>query len=252
MDDRLQYASMLEIPVNTCNVTYKQGKKKVSKRKKEGELLKEQVLKKVNEQQLQEKEEQFCEQPVAEKEEAVFDDETKIKPRKKLKLKFSIIGVQLALIIGLTATILITNALYPNSGINVFMRGVFGVDGAQSVDERVYTDFSPVISSQGVLSVNDGVITVTGEGSVYSSCEGEVTSLTQSEDGTFTMEIMHSSNFSSVFSGLNYAYCEVGDKVFGTIPVGFVNEQVSLCFKNSQGVVINDYTVEGNAVIWAV
>ena len=49
MDDRLQYASMLGIPVNTCSVTLKQGKQKAKKRKKiDSEQVKQQLLDKVN------------------------------------------------------------------------------------------------------------------------------------------------------------------------------------------------------------
>ena len=50
MNEKLQYASMLEIPVNTCNVTYKPIKKRRLKRKKHpsSEEVKNELLKKVN------------------------------------------------------------------------------------------------------------------------------------------------------------------------------------------------------------
>ena len=67
------------------------------------------------------------------------------------------------------------------------------------------------------------------------------------------MEIKVSDNFVSVFSGLKYAYAEVGDKVYGNIPVGYVGEEeLRMCFKSGDGTVITDYTVEDGAVLWAV
>ena len=50
MNEKLQYASMLEIPVSTCNVTYKPTKKRRFGRKKSAatEDVKKELLKKVN------------------------------------------------------------------------------------------------------------------------------------------------------------------------------------------------------------
>ena len=50
MNEKLQYASMLEIPVSTCNVSVKPAKKRLFSKKKKvnHEQVKEQLVKKVN------------------------------------------------------------------------------------------------------------------------------------------------------------------------------------------------------------
>ncbi len=174
------------------------------------------------------------------------------------KFKVSVIGVQLVAIGILVATIFLTNALVPNSGLNVFFRSVFG-GGATTVtakvDDRTYADFKPVIpvaSTEG-LSVKDGVMTLSLSGSVYSPCDGKVSSLTFNEEtGKYDLTITHSENFKTVFSGIDYAYTEVGGAVFSNIPVGYIKEGATMCFCGENGKVITDYTLKDNAVQWAV
>ena len=50
MNEKLQYASMLEIPVNTCNITLSPIKKRKFKRKKkeDAEVVKNKLIEKVN------------------------------------------------------------------------------------------------------------------------------------------------------------------------------------------------------------
>ena len=50
MNEKLQYATMLEIPVSTCNVTFRPTKKKRTKTKKQQnpEVVKEKLLSKIN------------------------------------------------------------------------------------------------------------------------------------------------------------------------------------------------------------
>ena len=54
-----------------------------------------------------------------------------------------------------------------------------------------------------------------------------------------------------MISGLDHAYAEINDQVFGNIPVGYAGESgIEMCFLGSDGAVITDYTLEGNAVVW--
>ena len=247
MDDRLQYASMLGIPVNTSSVTVTQGKSKIKKRKKvDSEQVKQQLVDKVNMlSDVQPTEQSMQEEQSASPTASV----TPKKPSRKLKLKVSTVAVQVVIIIALIATIFVTNSVYPNSGLNVFMRAVFGQNTQQ--DLREYTDFTPTLSA-GTVTFSDGVINLKGEGSVYSSMDGKVESLTKDQNGKYTMQIRHSQNFLSVFSGIDYAYCQTGDLVYGTIPVGFVKEEVNLSFVSGDGAVIVNYTIVDDTVIWAV
>lgn len=279
MNEKLQYAEMLEIPVNTCNITYKHTAKK-SRKKKKGEMpeqAKEMLIEKVN---AEEPEEVFMqgEQPLDEgsqiENEQVVDEvqqETALeteqsqqnyvavrrtdKVKKKRKFKFSIIGIEVVAIFALIATILITNALVPNSAINTIMNGTFGQGSTVTkVDERIYSQFSPILpveSTDGVI-VERGVMSFTRGGSLYSPCDGKITGLVKDVDGSYTVEITHSQNFKTVFSGVDYAYCADGDKVYSNIPVGYITDGATMCFYDGSNGAITDYTIEQNAVKWEV
>ncbi len=260
MNEKLQYASMLEIPVNTCNVTLTPVKKGRKKRKKavDSESIKQELIEKINEKS---ENMQVPVQPSKEMDELVDEqvEEQEItasvgkKESSKRARGFSIIGAQVAVIGILIATIFLTNALYVDSGINVFLREVFKVEQTATVDDREYDDFTPVLSMDGAeVSLTDGIMSFTGKGSVYSPCDGVVSSITQTEDGKYTMEITHSTNFKSVISGIDYAYAGLEQKVYGNIPVGYVTAGVTACFKNQDDVVISDYQIVDGSVVWAV
>ena len=159
MNDKLQYATMLEIPVNTCSITEIPKTNKRGRRKKavNPESVKQELIKKVNlDENMETNESQVGEQAsseqnriaeeyteqlkqgeaeaqtveTAEQEEKVEEQEKQtsatvrsVKQQEraeKPKFKFSVIGVQLAVIAVLAATIFLTNAFYADSGINVF------------------------------------------------------------------------------------------------------------------------------------
>ena len=269
MNEKLQYATMLEIPVNTANITFKPSKKRrKTKRKADNpEAVKEELLLKVNAES--ETENELAETDavlpqVSDEELSAVNEETieenaeeyvsasVHKKRKKPLFKFSAITAEVIAVIALIATIFLTNAFYADSAINVFMRKVFSPSVSQTAQELTYEDFSPVIKFNGAMSVENGVISFTGSGSVYAPADGTVASVAQEEDGTFTMTIAHSALFSSKISGLSYAYLNDGDSVYGNIPVGYVKDNgFTMCF-NSDGGLITDYTLENNAVLWAV
>ena len=293
MNDKLQYATMLEIPVSTCNITEipKTNKRGRKKKKVNPETVKQELIEKVNsvqdgaekiekpeERQIIDQaqiEQEYSEQLRAEEtqspelleqpEQEVMAEEHQesatvrsIKEREKTekpKFKFSIIGVQLAVIAVLAATIFLTNAFYADSGINVFFRNVFGNGEVVSTDARTYDKFSPVIAmgnNQGVV-LTDGVISFGGEGSVYAPCDGVVSSLTRDENGKFVMEITHSENFKSLITGVDYVYAGLNDKVYRTIPVGYLDaDGATMCFTRADGSVINNYKIIDNMVVWAV
>ena len=267
MNEKLQYAEMLEIPVNTCNVVYKPSKKKKPSKRKEqlADKLKEEIIQKVN----QESQDEILDQPITdsqveEKEieypEEVEETTTKVTVKKsrlkgiKLPFKANVIAVQLIVIGALLATIFLTNSLVPNSGINTFMKSLFGKESATVVSSVNYQDFSPNLptSHQNVTLNSDGVMTINGKGSVYSPCDGTITDV-YVENDKYTVEISHGKNFKTVFYGIDYAYGEVGDNVFATIPVGYVLEGGSTaCFTDANGTIISNYSILDNQVVWAV
>ncbi len=285
MNEKLQYAEMLEIPVSTCNITYRPPKKKRFnvKKKVDCEEVKELLLKKVNQDEentqpqdlvIEEKqeieneekeafiEEEGKEEQNLEKTDNYVEDTERTvtvrkyqKPKKSLKERFKIgvVGIELVVIGILAATIFLTNALNQNSGINVFMRSVFGTQSSNPVDNKVYTDFTPTlpVDNFSALSVDGGVMTISGEESVYSPCDGTISSVVQGEDGKYLVEITHNDNFKTTFSGLDYVYCGEGDIVYSTLPVGYVDgADAKMCFYSEGDTLITDYVIEDETLVW--
>ncbi len=259
MNEKLQYASMLEIPVNTCNVTVRTGKARKKKKKVDAEQVKSKLINKVNAEVegttfIPEQEEFVQEEVVPEIEEEKQVQNVQNKNEKRRK-SFSVIGAQIAVIGILIATIFLTNAFYPKSGINVLLNEVFSIEQVDESDMRTYKDFAPVLAVDDniQIAVEGGAITLTGESSVYSPCDGKVSSVVKGEDGKFSITVEHNKNFSTVLSGLDHAFCNQGDKVFGNIPVGYIRDGgAQMCFYGAEGQMISDYQLQGSSVIWAV
>lgn len=262
MNEKLQYATMLEIPVSTCSVSSVKPKRKRFARKKKvsDEQIKEQLLNKINAEEITDGQTVLEEQAIEPLQEAQPEIEQaentasvySTKPKKK-RLGFNIVGVQLAIIGVLIGVIFLTNAVYADSGINVFLRNVFGVESS-AVDTREFDDFTPVINmgDNYNLSLENGVITFAGEGSVYSACDGIVQSVVKGEDDKYTLEIEHSKNFKSVISGVERVYVKEGDTVKAKIPVGYLEpDGATMCFMGSSGEIIEDYQIENDTVVWA-
>ena len=255
MNEKMQYASMLEMPVNTCSVTVKEVKRKGLRKKRDVDSVKEQLINKVNAEQEQLAEENGeVEEVLLEQNEIVKSSAVVSKVEKKKRSKLTIIGAQFIIIGALVATIFLTNAFYPESGINVFMREVFGTGSQEvSVDERLYEQFAPVIALDdgASLSLENGVMNFSGKGSVYSPCDGTVGSITKQEDGTFSIEVFHSANFSTCIDGLEHLYVENGQQVFFNIPLGYsMDNGASMCFKGASGEVISNYQIIDDWVVW--
>ncbi len=261
MNEKLQYASMLEIPTTSCHVTFKPMKKGKSKKKKDvsPETVKQELLDKVNS-NANEGDSQTDLSETAPLllgdgiEETTQTESVTINKKVKKPFKISVVGVQLAVVVLLIGVIALTNALNANSGINVFMRSLFSPTATPTVDEREFNEFAPVITMGEEVSLSEsGVLTVIGEGSVYSPCDGVVSSVTALEDGSYTVEIAHSENFSTLISGLTFVYMMEGEDVYANIPVGYMSEiPASLCFLDADGAVITGYEIVDSAVVWAV
>ena len=281
MNEKLQYATMLEIPVNTCNITYKPSKKRrlFKKKIKNPDAVKEELLLKVNSESetFREPSDAAAENsamPVVENteesmaaEQEIAVDTTKTdeisdavttvsasvhKKRRRPVFKFTAVTAEIVAVFALVAVIFLTNAFYKDSAINVFMRKVFSPTATETAREKTYDEFAPVMNFNGDVSLNDGVISCTGSGSVYAPVDGVVSSVNREENGTYTMNIATSGAFSTVISGLTYAYLGTGDTVYGNIPVGYVTDGgFTVCFNSGENV-ITEYTIENGAVLWAV
>lgn len=242
MNEKLQYADMLEIPVSTTSITYKRIKKKRAKKPKvSSEDVKNELIEKVN-------------APL----ELTGQDQEIVETQVRSKRKgFSIVSLQLCVIALLVVVILVSTVTNPNSGINVFLNQVFGGEQiVDSIDERTYEQFSPVFaSSESGLEyvIENGNTTVNGTGTAYAPVDGKVESITLDGEGKYSLTVYHSENFSSVISGLTFCYADVGDQIKAKIPVGYSAEKTfTLCFLDGNDAVLTGYQIVNNQVVWGV
>ena len=242
MNEELDYAEMLEIPVETVTV-----KRKEHKRKGKETDLQEQLVEQVNDR---------MEEP-----DPTFAESTQIvreaKPvEKHPKLARRIILGEFVMVCALCLAIFLTNIFLPESAINTFMRGLFQGNTA-TADTRVYTDFtlSPVVNeyTDAEIAVSEtGVLSFTAECSVYAPCEGTVTSVSGDKATGYTLELKHSDNFSTIMSGLDSVYLSVGDKARTTLPLGHSDGEgeVRVMFYAGNALITN-CTVNGAELAWS-
>ena len=269
MNEKLSYAEMLDIPY-TSSVTVKRAKPRrhFGKKKVSVDEIKETLIEKINsEEKTDEQNSPVLETPETPSEEHQESSPTVImsnenteseassvsykKPKKAKKKR--VIGIQLAVIGVLSLGIFLTNALIPGSGINLFLNEVFG-SNSQTVDLREYTDFTPEIPTamKGVY-LDGGVVGVSEKSSVYSFVNGVVEEVTRDAIGKYSVKVMHSENFSTVITGLDYCYAEKGGKVLKNVPVGYCKSGgAKLCFYDQFDAVIVNFTLSDNQVLWAV
>ncbi len=244
MNQELEYAQMLEVPVSTVSVVKKKSVFKRRPREEEEDNLKEQVVDSVNERMG----------------DYVYAEDLSVPPKPE-KSAFAatlsdksgkILMIEIVAACLLAVGIFLTNVFMPNSAINTFITSLT----QESTTEAAYTDFelNSVVSdlSDAEVSVSDsGVITFTAECAVYPVTNGEVATVTELESGGYSVEIAHTSSFRSVMSGLTQVYYEPGDTVLGNIPVGYSDgsREVSVSMYND-GELLNCYTLSGTVPVW--
>lgn len=284
MNEEIEYAEMLEIPLSTVNVERKRRKNKKWGEKK----LKDTLIERVNDRL-----ENSAEPPLAIEEEGelLFDssveridtvrlysegeernifnerlqaDDFPLEERKYIRPTFDknnlvkkIIKGEFAAICLLCGGIFLTNVFLPNSAINTFFRALNN-PVETNADAREYNEFvlSSIVgeySSNQVTLSKEGVLSFTGEGCVYPIVDGKVLEASKTEEG-YTVKIAHSDNFSEVILGLDYLYYEVGDEVKANVPIGYSSGerevQVSMY---SQKTLLNCFELsEGNELNWVV
>ena len=263
MNDKLQYAKMIEIPESSASISYAVPKKKRLFSKKESGVKKE-VLDKVNGDSpikgdnilpvLYDKISENGADLTEDKENVKEENPTETITFKRKK-KFGIVAFEFVLIGLLFATILITNIILPDSAINKLINGTANISAVET-DERIYSDFKVVFNDneKSVIAVNDGVITLSSAGSVYLPLEGKVVSRDISEDGKITLTVEHNKNFKTVVSGLDMAYATVGEAVFNNLPVGYISGEnpAQMTFIGQDGAAITNYTVRDGEIVWQV
>ena len=255
MSESIDYAEMLEIPVNTLNVVKKRG------RKKKEEDLKNRVVERVNE-RLEERAEAPAQEAFAETQESIlaeeereeagrvaesedvtdYGEETAVKPKKRF-FDSRILIAEFVAVCALCAAILLTNIFMPNSAINTFFENIAGgTTETVKTDDRTYSELTlgRVVSDDIACSV-------------YAPFGGKIANVSQT-DGVYTVEIEHTTSFTSVITGLSEAYWAAGDTVYTTIPVGYSRGESEVSVRMyDESSLISSYTVnEENDIVWNV
>ena len=133
--------------------------------------------------------------------------------------------------------------------MNLLFKSVFG--GEKSVtDNRFAKDFTLELpaNSEGV-SLNDGVLTVNGEYSLYPVCEGTISKVEQNADGLYTLTIFHSENFSSIIEGADHVYFKEGEKVNKNVPVCHTSDTAKV-YLYQNGSLLTDYATVENSIVF--
>ena len=290
MNEEIEYAEMLEIPVSTVNVVRKQRKRKKSDtavipapQTEEPITMKETVIATVNEKMSarEEFEASLIDttqegaidfDPIPERIDTVrlYTDEGidgelsptdyplneggryafNLKPR-ALRLALNIeFGVACAL----CGAIFLTNVFMPNSAINTFFRALNTptADAAKS-----YTDFAlaAVVSelSDAELSLSpSGVLSLTDDCHIYPGADGKVGEVTKNEEGLYTIKVCYSDSFTGVFNGLDTVYYAVGDEVKTNVPIGYTaGEKEVQVTMYSNGRLLNCFQLtDENCLAW--
>lgn len=241
MNEELDYAEMLEIPVETVTV------KRKSKKKHREPDLQEQLVEQVNDRMESEQDPAYAESTPIER---------AVRPQKTGRAH-KILIAEFAAACALVATIFFTNIFMADSAINTFVRGLFQ-GSAETTDTRGYADFklSPVVNeyTDVEIAVSDtGVMSFTAKCSVYAPCDGTVSSISGDAESGYAVEIRHSDSFSTILSGLDTVYCAEGEAVKSNLPLGYTDGEgeVRVMFY-SDGTLLNCYTVDGeNGLAWS-
>lgn len=255
------YQDMIEIPVSTCEMVVLPKKKKrknvkkkvIDKVNKKAQTIGDEA--KVKEKKVKtEKIPDFEEKPYGETE--YFDsnysktsgavvEPTKVKIKGKKFLNFDIVSIQVVAVFVLIVGILLTNIFWENSGINRLIATVFN---RETVVEKDYSDFKLSAPKNGEVTLGEGVISISGEGSIYSPCEGVVSKVEKNGE-KYTVTINHSDKFYSEFKNLDLCYFEEGESVFLQVPVAYCYDGCEMRMY-SDSVLLTNYVIADGSIVW--
>ncbi len=259
------YLKMLEMPVNSCDVVIKPARKKKKN-------VVDEVIKKVNENQTEETavkeveekpEKQAVKRKIPKlnvKEFAKKINSKVVKSSKKPKTKkvkpvesvtvkntkFDIVSVQVVAIFVLIIGIILTNIFWEDSGMNNLLRQVFNKE--ETFSSAVYSSFSAYSPSKtDSVTLNEGVMVVS-QGACYAPCNGVVENVSEN-NGKYTVTVRHSDSFTTVMSGLEYSYLQVGENAYSNVPVGYSTGEITVSmFENDA--LLTAYGLNGNSIVW--
>ncbi len=286
MNEEIEYAEMLEIPVSTVNVVRKRRKKKSAhvSSLEEAASLKSTVIDAVNDRMDEDASASVLE---SNKEEGKLDfegdgeridtvrlystangdgalypedyelnDGGRYENKALSKASKIALQVEFGLACALCGAIFLTNVFLPNSAINTFFRAL-NTPTEDAASKRPYSDFvlASVVSdlSDAELTLSpSGVLSFTDECCVYPAADGKVSELTKNEDGAYTVKISYSDSFTGVLHGLDAVYYTVGDTVKTNVPIGYsFGEREVQVTMYSDGILLNCFELtEENCLAW--
>lgn len=251
------YAAMIEIPVESTEIITKKRRFRFGG----GDDAKQKLMHAINDEQTEDCDEEIVPETDSVSVTTVKREKAKQKRRGRdnangeaKKVGFDVITAQIAVVVALLLTVLLTNIFWQDSGINKLVKSVFTenteITEEQDVSYDKFAATSPVRTSD--LSLSEGVMTFSGKGSIYSVADGVVTKVTQNEDKTDKKDISitYSPSFSAVISGVDFSYYEVGDKVYKSVPVCYSAGGDVKVYLYSNGKLLTNYTVDNGKIVW--
>jgi hypothetical protein len=290
MNEEIEYAEMLEIPVSTVNVVRKHRKRKRSELsappavQHEEPAIKDTVIASVNEKMsdAETSTDAFANEvneegaidfdPTPERIDTVrlysdngeegalypedyeLNDGDRYEMNRKSKALRIALGIEFGVAGALCGAIFLTNVFIPGSAINTFFRALnTPVEDAA----KPYTDFTlaAVISdlSDAELTLSPaGVLSFTDDCQVYPAADGKVGEITKNESGFYTVKVTYSDSFTGVFQGLDTVYYTVGEKVKTNVPIGYTAGEAEVqVTMYSDGSLLNCFELtEENCLAW--
>lgn len=259
MEQGLEYAQMLEIPVSTVSVVKK--KSLFSRKAKHADELKDKVVESVNDRLGGST---ATDGATASEDGAFVADEynlngfvetedltAPVKTKKKMGIAGKILIAETAAACLLAAGIFLTNVFVPNTAINTFMGGLTAVKEKEaSYNQFKLTSVVSELSDGDIAVTDDGVIHFTQKAAVYPVCDGEVASVTK-DNSLYTVKIAHTSKFVSVITGLDTVYAAEGEAVKSNLPFAYSkgNNEVRVSMYDGD-TLLNCYTLSGAVPVW--
>ena len=261
MNEEIEYAEMLEIPVSTVNVVRKPKKRRkndnvptITMQNDTPSDIKDTVIANVNEKMsgLSDMEEgaplalegtdggALHFDPIPERIDTVrlytdtnqdgrytsdysINDEGRYEMNNKASAIHRVLKVEFGLACALCGAIFLTNVFVPGSAINTFFRAL---SAPTQNTAKPYTDFvlSGVVSELSDAEINlspTGILSLTDDCHIYPVADGRVGEVLQNENGLYTVKVCYSDTFTGVFQGLNNVYYNEGDTVKTNVPIGY-------------------------------
>ena len=286
MNEEIEYAEMLEIPVSTVNVVRKHSKRKKNElpslpTAEESSAIKDTVIANVNERMsetvdstvlLEGGEEGAIDfDPIPERIDTVrlysgssadelspYDYNTNEggmyatnEPPKAIRIA---LAVEFGVACALCGAIFLTNVFLPGSAINTFFRALNTPveDTAKPYSEFTLAAVVSELSDAELTLSPAGVLSLTDDCHIYPVADGKVGEVSKTEDGLYTVKVCYSDSFTGVFSGLNTIYYAEGDTVKTNVPLGYTTgeEEVQVTMY-SNGLLLNCFELtEENCLAW--